>query len=398
MKMRLVVLVLVIVIAVIASIIVANFRLNSANSNTIHISGNIEVDDAALSFQIAGLLIERAVDEGDVVDRGQLIARLDAIELEHQVALRRAEVAAAEAVLSELNAGTRPERIAQALALVGQAKARLDELERGARSQEIEEAKNAVAQAQADVEKAEADVALKEAELERYKALYEAGVASGQMYDNVKTAYDVAVKTRNAAESRLDSANERLSLVTEGPREEQIEAARSALSQASAAYSEAKHGPREQTIAKAAANVEMVRSALQIAEVKLAQTKLFAPASGVVLSKSLEPGEYARPGTPIVTIGNLDDVYLRAYINETDLGKIRLGQAVEVTTDSYPGKIYHGSITFISSEAEFTPKVVQTSEERVKLVYRIKIRIANRDRELKPGMPADAKINIGGAG
>jgi len=110
------------------------------------------------------------------------------------------------------------------------------------------------------------------------------------------------------------------------------------------------------------------------------------------LSKNVEPGEYVAPGTPVVTVGELEDPWLRAYINETDLGRVKLGQRVQVTTDSYPDKKYEGRISFIASQAEFTPKNVQTEKERVKLVYRIKVDLTNPNLELKPGMPADAEI------
>jgi HlyD family secretion protein len=114
-----------------------------------------------------------------------------------------------------------------------------------------------------------------------------------------------------------------------------------------------------------------------------------------VLSENIEPGEYVSPGTPVVTVGRLDNVWVRAYINEPDLGRVKIGQPVRVMADSYPGKTYQGHISFISSAAEFTPKNVQTAQERVKLVYRIKIDIANPNFELKPGMPADADIRLG---
>ena len=120
-----------------------------------------------------------------------------------------------------------------------------------------------------------------------------------------------------------------------------------------------------------------------------------SPLTGVVLSKNIEPGEYVAPGTAVVTVGDLVNVWLRAYIDETDLGRVKVGQRAWVTTDTYPGKIYEGRVSFISSEAEFTPKNVQTQKERVKLVYRIKIDITNPNMELKPGMPADAVIEAG---
>jgi HlyD family secretion protein len=126
----------------------------------------------------------------------------------------------------------------------------------------------------------------------------------------------------------------------------------------------------------------------------LGYATITTPFAGLVLSENVEFGEYVAPGTPVITLGDMANVWLRAYINETDLGSVKPGQKVHVTTDTYPEKIYEGRISFISSEAEFTPKNVQTQKERVKLVYRVKIDIPNPQMELKPGMPADAEILI----
>ena len=126
----------------------------------------------------------------------------------------------------------------------------------------------------------------------------------------------------------------------------------------------------------------------------LGYTTLRAPFDGVILVRQAELGEVVSPGAAIVTLADTDHVWLRAYVNETDIGKIRLGEAVTVTTNSYPGKEYPGRISFISESAEFTPKSVETHAERVTLVYRIRIDIDNPSHELVPGLPADAKIPV----
>jgi HlyD family secretion protein len=124
----------------------------------------------------------------------------------------------------------------------------------------------------------------------------------------------------------------------------------------------------------------------------MGDTVAASPVDGVVLVKAADVGEVLAPGTSVVTVGDIDHPWLRGYINETDLGKVKIGSKANVTTDSYPGKVYQGRVAFISSEAEFTPKQIQTQQERVKLVYRIKILIDNSQRELKSNMPADAEI------
>lgn len=225
----------------------------------------------------------------------------------------------------------------------------------GSRPQEIAAAEAAVAQAEAEVERARL-------EFERQKSLWERRVAS-------KQTFEAARSTHEAAAAKLQEASEQLDLVREGPRQEEISRARARLDQA--------------------------RQSLAVARTRLGYATLQAPLSGMVLSENIESGEYVVPGVPVVTIGDLVNAWVRAYVNETDLGRVKPGQPVCVTTDTYLDKVYPGELTFISSEAEFTPKNVQTTEERVKLVYRVKIEIGNPDFELKLGMPADAAIWLG---
>ncbi|GAM10989.1 hypothetical protein OR1_03297 [Geobacter sp. OR-1] len=154
-------------------------------------------------------------------------------------------------------------------------------------------------------------------------------------------------------------------------------------------------GPRPDAVTQARARVDAATAVLALAETRLADTSVASPADGLVLAKHAEPGEMLAPGAPVITVGKLDEVWLKAYIPETELGRVKVGQPVRVTSDTWPGKAYEGKITFISPQAEFTPKNVQTEKERVKLVYRIKITLPNPKLELKPGMPADAVIETG---
>lgn len=232
------------------------------------------------------------------------------------------------------------------------AEAALRDLEAGSRPQEIAAARATVARAQAEADRLARD-------FERSSALYSREVISAREYEAANAASDVAG-------ARLREAREALLLVEEGPRKEQV--------------------------AQARAQVDQAREALKLAKVRLGYGTITAPLSGLVLSENVEAGDYVAPGTPVVTVGDLANVWLRAYIEETDLGRVKVGQPVEVTTDTYPGKKYAGRVSFIASQAEFTPRNVQTRKERVRLVYRIKVDIPNPERELKPGMPADAVI------
>ncbi|MGD0076439.1 MAG: efflux RND transporter periplasmic adaptor subunit, partial [Candidatus Binataceae bacterium] len=148
----------------------------------------------------------------------------------------------------------------------------------------------------------------------------------------------------------------------------------------------------EKNIASAEAAVRSATENLKLEEIILGYTVLRAPFDGVILTRQAEIGEVMLPSAPVVTLADLDHVWLRAYVNETDIGKVRFGQPATITTDTYPNKKYQGHISAIASQAEFTPKSVETHSERVTLVYRIKIDVYNPTHELVPGMPADAEI------
>ncbi len=348
----------------------------------VRISGNIEVTDVECSFKVAGWVESRLVSEGETVAAGQPVARLDSEDLAQEVAMRRAERAGAAAKLAELEAGSRMEEIQRARASVEQAQARLDELLAGSRSQEIEAARASVQRAGAEMTRAETDYT-------RLNQLYERNAVSAKERDHAYAAFATS-------RAQLAEARERLDLVEEGPRQERIAQARAALSEARAGYDQVASGPRKETIEQARAELARAENALGLAETRLSYAAISSPTAGLVLSDHVEAGEYVAPGAPVVTIGDLNTVWLRGYIHETDLGRVKPGQWARVTTDTYPGKAYEGVVSFISSEAEFTPKSVQTDKERVNLVYRIKIDIPNPALELKPGMPADAEIRIDG--
>jgi len=381
-KKKRVTILLTVVVVIAAVILTVQYIRNWSKSdpNVLAISGNIEVTDAEVSFKVAGRVEKRLVSEGERVVSGQLVAVLDNLDLAQEAALRDAELQASQAVLAELEAGSRSEEIHEAEAAHYRAQAKLNELLAGSRPQEVDAAKAAMNQARGEFVRWKAEFA-------RQKKLFDDAVISDREFEETGAAY-------TTARERLRQAEENLKLVVEGPRKEEIEQARAALRESKARYELVKKGPRREKIDRARADVERAKQALALAETRLGYTTLHSPLTGIVLSENVEPGEYVAAGTPIVTVGDLNNVWLRGYINETDLGRVKVGQIVSVATDTYPDKSYEGRISFISSAAEFTPKNVQTTEERVKLVYRIKVNIPNPNMELKPGMPADADISL----
>lgn len=347
-------------------------------AGSIRLSGNVEATEVQVAFRIPGRVVARAVDEGETVAAGQVVATLDSRELEREVGIRSAELAAATAARDELLAGSRRQEVARAQAAADGASARLRDLEAGARAQEIASADAAVARADAERIKQEREFA-------RAHALFGRGAISRQALESAQAANDVA-------RARLDEARQALLLVREGPRPEQVAQARAAVAEAGQSLSLVREGARRETVAQARARVDQAREALGLARTRLSEAVVRSPLSGVVLSKNAEPGDVLAAGTPVVTVAALDNVWVRAYVDETDLGRVRHGQPVTVTADTYPGRSYPGRIAFIASEAEFTPKSVETRKERVRLVYRVRIEVANPDRSLKPGMPADALL------
>jgi len=200
-----------------------------------------------------------------------------------------------------------------------------------------------------------------------------------------RLATDELVKIKNEAESSLKSAE----FVYERARDDYARAEN--LFQAGA-ISAQKRDTAKTAVDSAKANVEALRASLDLAVTRLGFAELTSPIDGFILTKSAEAGEVVPAGATIFTLADLKNIRLTAYINEKDLGRVKLNQGADIKTDTYPGRIYKGRISFISQEAEFTPKQIQTQEERVKLVYRIKIAVDNDNLELKPGMPADALI------
>lgn len=362
---------------------------NADNGDRIFVSGNLELTQVDISFKMAGRMIERKVDEGDWVKKGDLIATLDPVIYLHQRVRDQASVASAESNYQQLETAiayqkaTLESDIAARNAELNEATAKLEELLNGSRKQDIQQSEAAVADARAQLEFARLD-------WERAQTLFKNEDISKQQYDQARTKYDSAL-------AMLRQADEKLSLVKEGPRQEDIAAARADVAHAKAAVATAEANRlelkrKEEQLVAGKDEIDRSRAQVGISEAQLADTEVNTPIDGVVLVKSAEPGEVLAAGTTVVTIGDLEHPWLRAYIAETDLGRIKLGQKVKLSTDSFPGKVYWGTISYIASEAEFTPKQIQTKEERVKLVYRIKIDVDNSSHELKNNMPVDAEI------
>jgi len=322
----------VIVLAVLAAIAGGYLYVGSlaerATDNTLRIAGNIEAHESVVGFKVPGRIVELPVQEGQYVNKGDLLARLDDDDYRQQISMDEATIRTREAELK--------------LALAG------------SRKQEIQAAKQSLIDARSDLE-------LKRAEFRRRKDLLSEQAVSQEDVHSAETL----MKRAEATYQRLKET-----------------------------YDQIVEGTRKEEIAVRRANLQLAQEHLEMAHVNLSYTVLSAPISGVVLVRQAELGEVMAPGTPVVTIADVDRLWMRGYINETDLGRVRWDQPATVHTDTHPGKDYHGRVSFIASRAEFTPKSVETYKERVTLVYRIKIDLENSNHELKPGMPAEAIIDV----
>jgi len=317
---------LLVVVALSVAAAWAGRRFGGGPIAPIAVTGTIEATQVDVSVKITGRILERLVKEGDKVTRGQVLVRLDDSELAADVRRQEAALRSAQATLRDL--------------------------QKGARQQEIEDARAAVASG-------EATRSMTERELQRTEQLFRQSLIAAQDVDRARQAYEVA-------RAQEKSAREKLALVLEGSRPDQIDAARWQVTQA--------------------------ESALAQAESRLREARVVSPIDGVVLRKNLEAGETANPGVPILTLVNPRDVWLRAYVPETEVGRLKVGDAATLRVDAFPGRVFTGRLIEIGSEAEYTPRNVQTKKERVNLVFRIKIQIDNPEGILKPGLPADADV------
>ncbi|MCK9295892.1 MAG: secretion protein HlyD [Desulfobulbaceae bacterium] len=325
MKKR-VILLLVIVLAAAGVFAYRTLHNGKTEAGELTLYGNVDIRKVDLGFRVGGRLAEVLVEEGDRVQAGQIIARLDNIPYRDELQLAQAQQEQAAAVLKKMEAGTRPQEIAQAEALVRERQASVQNLQ---------------------------------TEYQRLKNLIESGAVSRQSFDNASAALDEAA-------ARLATAREGLNLAREGFRNEDIEAAR--------------------------ADLDAAKARLAGAGTRLADTEIKAPQQGIILTRVQEPGAIVGSGQTVLTLSLDTPLWIRAYVEEPDLGLVYPGMPAQVFTDSAPDRPYQGQVGFISPEAEFTPKSVQTEELRTRLVYQLRIIADNPDHGLRQGMPVTVRL------
>jgi HlyD family secretion protein len=308
---------------VFVAMVLASGCAEVADDGSIHASGHIEATEVRLAAKVGGQLLEAPLEEGHEVGAGELVARFDTSDAEHQLAQARANAEAADARLRLLLAGSRAE--------------------------DLRRAEDQMAQAQAELDAARRD-------LDRLSGLADRGSATEKSRDDAATRKEIAERSVAAARAQLDK-------LIAGPRRQEIEAAR----------------------AQRAAAEAMVAAVEQ----RIVDGTVLTPSGGVITTRVAEPGEVLPPGATIAVLTDLTRPWLTVWIDEPSLSRVKLGQPVDVRVDG-SDRVFEGTVSFISPVAEFTPKNVQTPDERAKLVFRVKIRLANPEGFFKSGMPADA--------
>jgi HlyD family secretion protein len=346
----------------------------------LRLPGTVETQEVRLSSRVGGRVSKVLVSESQIVEAGQPVVELELPELDAQRAQLVAQKEASEAVLARLEAGARKEDIAAGKAAAEAAAARLARMQAGYRPEEIEEARKELEAVQADVQNALS-------ELNRERSLLASGARTLQQYDSANTRHARLVAQAQAVAAKVK-------MMESGYRQEEIAEAKADLDRLKANYELLLAGSRVEEIAEARANVADLAAKIDEIDVKRKERIVYAPERAVIETVMVRPGDIAAPNQAVVLVLRADDLWIKAYISEVDLGRIRLGQKVEATSDTYPGRRFKGTITHIASASEFTPRNVQTIDERRHQVFAFKVRVDDPQGVFKSGMAADVWLPL----
>jgi HlyD family secretion protein len=414
--------------------ILGELPLPASDDGPLVASGFVEAEEIDLAPELGGRLTARFVAEGDDVEAGETLFRFDGTLIQAQIEAAQAEVEVAQAELAQIEAGARPAQIRQAEAALAQA-----EVAREGTYQAWQDARAIRENPQeldARIVQARAQVAAAEAAVARASALKDAATLAKENFYDAQDAIDEAQEqwaeipkavrppkpqldtqlsfhlipnqywqawvNLNAATARLEGARRTLRdlyTMRENPQDldaqvieakGRYETAQAGVERAQANLDGLREGASEEEIAALEARVSQTQAGLRTLLRQREKLTITAPVGGLVLDLAIQEGELAAPGSPLLTLGTLDDAKLTVYVPEARLGEVDLGQTVDVRVDSFPDRAFQGEVIAIASEYEFTPRNVQTKEERVHMVFGVRIRVPNPDHALKPGVPADA--------
>jgi HlyD family secretion protein len=349
-----------------------------APANQLTLSGTIEADEIHVGSKVSGRIADVLVKEGQEVKAGQPIVRFESYDLDAKRNDAAAAIAMAEANLQKLQNGFRPEEIAEARAQAEAARMSLELARNGPRKQEIDAGR-------AELDAANADYEVAKSNFTRIEQLSKDGISSRQDFDNAKA-------TLERAKGRRDATKQRLDLLLAGTRSEEIKRAERQYQQAAAHKAMLESGSRKEDINAAQSQVTRARAALQQIETQISELEVKSPAEAFLEVLQVRPGDLIPPNSPVATLVELDRLWVRVYVPEPELGHAQLGQEVSVTVDSFAKEIFKGTIEQIASRGEFTPRNVQTREERSHQVFAVRVRLDNSAKRLRAGMAADVSI------
>jgi multidrug resistance efflux pump len=342
--------------------------------------GVVEIQEVRLGSKVGGRVEKVNTVEGAIAEPGQPLVYIELPELKAQREQMAARLRQAEADLEKAKVGPRPEEKEAARMAVEAARARWELLKAGSRPEEIQEARSLL-------ESAKADLQLARDEFERAERLHRQKVLA-------QADFDTARANRDRAQSQAAKAKAHLDLLLAGSRAEDIEQALAQTKQAQANYDLLLAGTRPEDIAAAEARVAEARGKLQELDANLEEAVVRAPERVVVEVLAVRKGDLVPPNQPVVRVLRAEDLWVKVYVPETELGKLRLNQEVAVTIDSYPGKRFQGTIMQIASESEFTPRNVQSPDERRYQVFGVKVRVADPEGIFKSGMAAEVTVPL----
>lgn len=366
------------VLVLVAAAATWKYLSGRAATDRLVLSGTIEADEVNIGSKVAGRISAVLVKEGQEVKQDEPLIRFESYDLDARRADAVAAIAEAEANYEKLKNGSRPEEIAQAKARAEAAWMSLELARNGPRKQEIDAAR-------ADLEAANADFEVARSTLARVERLTREGVQSKQDYDNAKAAFDRAGGLR-------ESARQKLNLLLAGTRNEEVQRAEREYREASANLQLVQRGSRKEDIDAARAQVERARAALQQIETQRGELEVKSPADAFVEVFQLRPGDLINPNSPVATLVEINRLWVRVYVPEPELGNMQLGREVSVSVDTFRGESFKGTIEHISSRGEFTPRNVQTRDERTHQVFAVRVRVDNSTHRLRAGMAADVSI------
>lgn len=342
------------------------------------VAGTLEATEIPLASALGGRLEAVMIKEGQTVKKDQPLMRFDVAELEQQVQQTDAMIRAAQARIRLLQAGSRIEDIQGADVAVKMAQTRLKQLLNGSRPAEIERMK-------AEVAAQQSKVTLATKEVKRLTQLHAQAAATEQIMDQAQQSLQLA-------QAGLQVATQNLRLIKEGPRPEEIQLARQQLLQSQMQWRKLRNGPRSQEIAEAMALLEQQQASHRMLQIRLREKILKAACHCTVSIVDGEVGELISRGTPVVTLIDTQNLWVKVYISPLELAHIRLNQRVQLYLDADSQKKFTGKVTYVSPKAEFTPRNVQTHEERMNQVFAVKIAVPNLSGTLYAGMPVMVEI------